>query len=137
MIKAQFQAHQNIVVYEPTATFYEGILSEEALIMNNNLQVDTEVQDGAATLNLRGVFSFYGLPRFESACKQVLNNLNVDHIDLNFTEVTYIDSSALGMLLVLRQQAQLHNASLHLFNPNDAVARILARASFNRLFTIH
>jgi len=105
--------------------------------MNNNLHVDTAILDRAATLHLKGGFSFSGLASFEFAYKQVLNNLNVDHIDLNFAEVTYIDSSALGMLLVLRQHVQLRKASLHLFNPNDLVARILDRASFNRLFTIH
>ena len=55
-------------------------------------------------------------------------------LDLSKTE--YMDSSALGMILLLKDHVQLHAGQLIISKPNDTVNKILEIAQFHRLMTI-
>ncbi|MEO5367248.1 MAG: STAS domain-containing protein [Magnetococcus sp. WYHC-3] len=55
-------------------------------------------------------------------------------IDLHGTE--YIDSSALGMLLLLREEAGSNSANIDIVNPRQEIRKILETANFQRLFKI-
>lgn len=55
-------------------------------------------------------------------------------VDLSGTE--YLDSSALGMLLLLRRHAGDTADAVRLLRPSAAVGRILGIANFDRLFSI-
>ncbi|MBD8623245.1 STAS domain-containing protein [Pseudomonas sp. CFBP 13727] len=55
-------------------------------------------------------------------------------IDLKNT--TYMDSSALGMLLLLRDHAGGDNADIALMNISPDVRKILAISNFDKLFKI-
>lgn len=55
-------------------------------------------------------------------------------IDLSETE--YMDSSALGMLLLLREHAGGDDADITLVQPSEAVRKVLEIANFDRLFSI-
>ena len=56
------------------------------------------------------------------------------HIDLSDT--TYLDSAALGMLLLLREYAKTHGGSVVLQQPGEQVENILKSANFEQLFRI-
>ncbi|MFC3609036.1 STAS domain-containing protein [Stutzerimonas tarimensis] len=55
---------------------------------------------------------------------------------VNFQGVTYMDSSALGMLLLLRDYAGGDSASIRLLNPGADVRKILMVSNFDQLFEI-
>jgi len=55
-------------------------------------------------------------------------------VDLNRT--TYLDSSALGMLLLLRDHAGGDNAEIRIVNCNRDVKKILTISNFEQLFSI-
>jgi anti-anti-sigma factor len=55
-------------------------------------------------------------------------------LDLSKTE--YMDSSALGMILLLKDHVQLNSGQLIISKPNDTVKKILEIAQFHRLMTI-
>jgi anti-anti-sigma factor len=50
--------------------------------------------------------------------------------------VDYLDSSGLGMLLMLREKAQAANKTVSLRNCRGAVRQVLDIANFAKLFTI-
>ncbi len=52
------------------------------------------------------------------------------------TDAEYMDSSALGMLLLLRERAGGDNAQIDIVNCNPGPEKILKAANFNRLFNI-
>lgn len=56
-------------------------------------------------------------------------------INVDLSEADYIDSSALGMLLVLREKVG-EAANILLIAPTPDVARILSIANFDKLFSI-
>jgi len=60
---------------------------------------------------------------------------------LDFSDTTYIDSSALGMLLILREKVNPNHAAekttnIKLVNTNSEIFKILGLANFNMLFDI-
>jgi anti-anti-sigma factor len=55
---------------------------------------------------------------------------------VDLAETTYLDSSALGMLLLLRDHAGEDNASVEIKNCNADVKKILIISNFEQLFNI-
>lgn len=56
---------------------------------------------------------------------------------VNLNDTTYIDSSALGILLLLREFAKHRGGSVIIDRPSDLVSNILKVANFETLFTIN
>ena len=59
-----------------------------------------------ATLKLGGRFDFHSHRDFRSAYEKILETGGFREITIDFGEVDYLDSSALGMLLLLREKAE-------------------------------
>jgi len=78
--------------------------------------------------------------RFDYSChkmfKEAFTTVNpVRCYEINLAEATYLDSSALGMLLLLRDHAG-EGRAVRLMHVNGAVIDILKIANFHRLFDI-
>lgn len=56
------------------------------------------------------------------------------HFVVDLRNTTYMDSSAMGMLLLLREYAGKDNADIRLINCNDEIQRILAISNMDKLF---
>jgi len=79
-------------------------------------------------------FDFSSHQEFRDAYSGV-TNLDLTYIlDLRKTE--YMDSSALGMILLLKDHVQLYAGQLIISKPSDTVRKILEIAQFQRLMTI-
>ena len=55
---------------------------------------------------------------------------------LDLSNTSYMDSSALGMLLLMRDHAGGDNSQINIINCNDDVKKILTISNFGQLFTI-
>ena len=55
---------------------------------------------------------------------------------LDLSKATYMDSSALGMILLLKDHAEKLSGKVIISKPNASVAKILEIAQFHRLMTI-
>ena len=86
---------------------------------------------GTLTIQVGGRFDFNCHREFRSSYGHP-GPIDEYVVDLGSTE--YLDSSALGMLLVLREEGQ--HARIRIVNSRPAVRRILEIANFNTLFTI-
>lgn len=89
-----------------------------------------------AKLSLNGRFDFNVHREFKEAYMALLGDESVHSIEVNLSEVSYLDSSALGMLLMLRERALTANKQISLSNPNKMVTQVLDIANFHKLFTI-
>ena len=92
--------------------------------------------DETATIHLEGRFTFLDHGNFEASCKKFLTNPQIKHVIVNLAKVEYIDSAALGMLLVLRKDIQAISVSLVLSSPSATVLRALKAVHFEKLLTI-
>ncbi|REG82934.1 STAS domain-containing protein [Marinomonas pollencensis] len=82
-------------------------------------------------VNGRFDFNCHGLFRKAFVAKPQAKTYTVD-----LSGVSYLDSSALGMLLLLRNYADVRGAKVFLSHCSMVVSQILKMANFNRLFTI-
>jgi anti-anti-sigma factor len=93
-------------------------------------------RDQTAILALEGRFDFNSHRDFRGAYDALLSDARVREIELNFQKVDYLDSSALGMLLLLREKVDSSGKSIALTGLQGTVRQVLEIANFQRLFTI-
>ena len=55
---------------------------------------------------------------------------------IDLTNATYMDSSALGMILLLKDHADSLGGKVIIAKPNEGVNKVLEIAQFNKLITI-
>ncbi|MEO5377730.1 MAG: STAS domain-containing protein [Magnetococcus sp. DMHC-6] len=89
-------------------------------------------------ISIKGRFNFEMHSQFRSAYQEETDSGNNRGrkfiIDLTGTE--YIDSSALGMLLLLREEAGTNDSNIEIINARPEIRKILETANFQRLFKI-
>jgi len=89
---------------------------------------------GELTIKIQGRFDFSAHQEFRDAYEKVKDEPKSYVVDMK--ETTYLDSSALGMLLLLRDHAGGDNAQIEIVNCNPDVKKILTISNFEQLFTI-
>lgn len=101
------------------------------------MQVSLKTNGESAVISLGGRFDFKIHHDFKRCSDAALRDGAVRRIEVNMDAVEYLDSSALGMLLLLREQAQDRGMDVSLRNCHGAVKEILDVANFGTIFTIH
>ncbi len=86
------------------------------------------------TIHVEGRFDFSALPLFRSAYEKEQPKPKIYIIDLS--KADYLDSSALGMLLALRDYAGGDASTVRLRHPNADVKKILVITKLDELFEI-
>ncbi len=89
---------------------------------------------GVVTIKINGNFDIGCYDKFNQALNSYLSLSKKFVIDLDNT--TYMDSSALGMLLLLREKTTPIDIEVEFIHVNDAIMDILKVAKFDQLFTI-
>lgn len=100
------------------------------------MNIDTQMDGSKARLVLDGRFDFNSHVAFNQSADSLLKNTSVNELELDLENVKYIDSSAMGMLLLLKERAKGVSKSITLVNCKGAVAQVLELSNFRRLFTI-
>ena len=85
-------------------------------------------------IKIKGRFDFSTLQEFRNAYEQAPLEMSSYVVDLK--DATYLDSSALGMLLLLRDHAGGDSSHVKIINCNPDVKKILSISNFEQLFTI-
>lgn len=94
----------------------------------------SESENGkVVTIHVNGRFDFATHQEFMQAYRSYARGEKRFVVDLENTE--YLDSSAMGMLLQLRDYAD-KAGDIELLNGNDAVQEILKIANFDKLFKV-
>lgn len=89
-----------------------------------------------AKLHMKGRFDFNVHRPFKDAYDPLLQQDGINSLEIDMSEVEYLDSSALGMLLLVRERAEAAGKHVALLHPNPTVAQILEIANFRKLFAI-
>ncbi len=95
----------------------------------------TASADGTTvTIEVTGRFDFAAHQDFAKAYKQYPKGEKTYQVDLTHAE--YMDSSAMGMLLQLREYSNKDGGGVTLANGNQGVKEILRIANFDKLFNV-
>lgn len=86
------------------------------------------------TITIQGRFDFNAHQAFRDAYQLVHGSPRRFVVDL--AGATYLDSSALGMLLLLRDHAGSEQSDIRLINCNADIRKVLTVSNFDQLFKI-
>ncbi len=87
------------------------------------------------TISIEGRFDASSLEQFRRSFEN-LESGDVKRYEVDLADTVHLDSSALGMLLVLRDHAGGDKADITIKNCSPEVKKIFAISSFEQLFTI-
>lgn len=100
------------------------------------MQIQTTLHEDQGLVALAGSFDFNAHKDFRRACDTLLEAPSVRVVELDLARVQYLDSSALGMLLILRDRAQERGKQVILAGATGTVRQVLEIANFGKLFTL-
>ncbi|MBL8384931.1 MAG: STAS domain-containing protein [Burkholderiales bacterium] len=101
------------------------------------MNINVNRKDGRASLTLKGRFDFTCHRGFKQAYEEAFSGNEVTEVVVDLREVDYLDSSALGMLLLLRDKGKSMGKQVSLANCAGTVRDVLRVANFDKLFTLH
>lgn len=101
------------------------------MAISSSLSPDTKT----LTIEVDGRFDASSLDEFRKCYEDVSQGVPVRY-NVDLKNAVYLDSSALGMLLVLRDYAGGESAQIVITNCSPDVKKIFTISSFEQLFTI-
>lgn len=125
------------LIYYPITTV-EPQLLKSLNGRNENMSVRTETSNKGKTvfINVSGRFDYKITKEFRESYSECGNEMGRTYF-VNLIQVSYMDSSALGILLLLREHAKNSKGRVIIDRPSDYVYQILKIANFQKLFTIN
>jgi anti-anti-sigma factor len=81
-------------------------------------------------------FDFGYHKQFTNQYQSILDSDEITDIALDFSRVCYLDSSALGMMVLFQKKAKGKNINVKICGAKDSTREILQIANFDRLFEI-
>jgi anti-anti-sigma factor len=101
------------------------------------MKLTTSYFGDRAVIAIEGDFEFHGVKEFRDASDAVFLHPNLARVEIDLGRATYIDSSALGILLVTRESAKKKGTALALTHVTGRVRTVLEMARFNKLFEMN
>lgn len=100
------------------------------------MQTSVKLDSGIATITLAGRFDFNTHRDFRTAYEPLITDSECQAVTVDFSGVDYLDSSALGMLLMLRDKLGGCGKDVVLSGVQGNVRQVLEIANFSKLFRI-
>lgn len=100
------------------------------------MSISIDTKDYTTRISISGRFDFQIHRDFKDAYIASLENPAIREFEIELSGVEYLDSSALGMLMLLRERAKAAGKVVMLVRPNPVIVEILDIANFNKLFKI-
>ena len=100
------------------------------------MAINVQIKDASARIIMSGRFDFQVHREFKDAYAPLLENSAVREIGVEMSKVDYLDSSALGMLMLLNERAKAVNKPISLLNTSGVVSQVLEVANFSKIFSI-
>ena len=95
-----------------------------------------EVSGEIGRIILTGTFDFSMQDDFRQIIDETLNHKQVKDITVDMADVTFIDSSAIRLLLLLNKTAAAGGKSLTVINCHGSIREIFAIGGFDSVLTI-
>lgn len=99
------------------------------------MEYRSHITDRNMQIVMQGQFTFSD----NIAFREILNEFDskaIKHLSINFSEVDFIDSAGLGMLLLLRDECEQKEATISLEAATGQVEKIFLVSKFDQLFTL-
>lgn len=101
------------------------------------MSVQISLVGNRAVLSVSGRFVFAIHGEFRKCAQEVLDQPQIEHIEINLQDAEYLDSAALGMLLLLRERAmKARKQPIRITGSSGRVRGVLDMCNFDQMFVI-
>lgn len=100
------------------------------------MHVTVSKENNVAIVRFSGRFDFNTHREFRNAVDPLANETAIAGVVIDFSDVEYLDSSALGMLLMVREKMGIAKKGVTLGGVHGNVKQVLEIANFRQLFQI-
>jgi len=99
------------------------------------MQITEQQEDSVVVLELEGRIDFGARKVFKDTVER-LQKEGCVHIIINLEHVSFVDSSALGLLVIAHQNLKTKQAQLSLVNPQPYVRQVLDLANVPKMVQV-
>jgi len=103
--------------------------------MGVSMDMQINIRDGHCEVFFSGTFTFADNATFKDVLAAV-DNPQVRGFVLDFSKVDFIDSSVLGMLMILRNEGAKHGQSVTIRGASGQVEKVMRVAKFDEKFAM-
>jgi len=100
------------------------------------METNVSFVDGKGVMKLAGRFDFNSHREYRDALNNLIALDDAESFIVDLGGVSYLDSSALGMLLLLRDKARQAGKEVSLAGVQGSVREVLEIANFGKMFSI-
>ena len=100
------------------------------------MEINVVAEEGNAVIRLKGRFDFSTHREFRAAIEQAMQESYTRKIRVDLGGVDYLDSSALGMLLILRDRALDAGRQTRITGSTGNVRNVLAMCNIGQLIPL-
>ncbi|WP_341678891.1 STAS domain-containing protein [Niveibacterium sp. SC-1] len=100
------------------------------------MEANVSFVDGKGVMKLAGRFDFNSHREYRDALNNLIALDDTEVYVVDLASVNYLDSSALGMLLLLRDKARQAGKEVSLSGVQGSVREVLEIANFGKMFSI-
>ncbi|MCA9472449.1 MAG: STAS domain-containing protein [Nitrospirales bacterium] len=93
-------------------------------------------EEGIVVLDLEGRFDFSSRKAFKDTVERIQKE-GCSHIIINMDRVSFVDSSALGLLVIASQNLKCKHAQLSIVNPQPYVRQVLDLANVPKMVPVY
>ncbi len=97
-----------------------------------------KTQDGGkTTITIKGKITFENTGEIREKMKEILRDESLKHLILDMKEVSFIDSSGLGLLVSIKNTMIRKDGAFAIVNLSDTVKKIMKQTGLDRYFGIN
>lgn len=100
------------------------------------LAVDVEEREGHVLVRVRGVIDFWSAGPLQEQVNTSLRGRR-PHLVFDLHEVTFVDSTGLGLLASVHRRAEAGGGWLHIARPSPLLLRVLEATNLDQLFHLY
>lgn len=100
------------------------------------LSVDVDETDGHVVVKVRGVVDFWSAGPLQEQVNFALQGRR-PHLVFDLSEVTFVDSTGLGLLVSVHRRAESGGGWLHIAGPSPQVRRVLEATNLDQIFRLY
>ena len=119
-----------------------GALSDDVVLgkpegMEAQLNIELDLRGDQAVVRMVGELDMATAPKLrETVVKLLQPSLGIGVVILDLSEVTFVDSTGLGVLAASRQRIEREGGALVLRGPRPNTVKVLAVTGLDRVFVI-
>ena len=103
----------------------------------SEISIRTEILDGRLMLvRLSGIFEGMVAAEAEAPLLDILKKAKLPQVWIDFSEIDYIDSSAIGVLINLTKAAIALKTQVSIYKPNENIKKVISVTHVDRLIPI-